>query len=107
MTPVPAPQQTESIEREFQRLAAVWDRETRYLSDSDAAARHPAYQAIIQLGPAVIPFLLRDMEKTHQHWFEALMHITGANPIPAADCGRIPRMVEAWLRWGRENGYRW
>src|SRR5262249_60614047 len=107
MPRVPASQQTGGIEREFRRLAAVWDREPLSLSDSDATARPPASQAIIQMGPAVVPLLLRDMEETHRHWFEALMKMTGANPVPAADCGRIPRMVEAWLRWGRENGYQW
>jgi hypothetical protein len=59
-----------------------------------------------RLGPAVVPLLLRDMEQNHTHWFCALREITGANPV-SPSAGDIPQMVEAWLRWARDNGYRW
>jgi hypothetical protein len=73
----------------------------------EAASEHPAYQEIISLGPAVVPLLLRDMEEKHTHWFIALRKITGASPIPKSAAGRIPLMVEAWPRWGKDNGYQW
>jgi hypothetical protein len=47
------------------------------------------------------------MEENHTHWFHALRHITGANPIPPSSAGNIPQMVEAQLRWAKDNGYRW
>jgi len=111
MATVPAKQRPEpspeSIESRFRRLAAVWDTETGFLSSMEEASKHPAYQEIIGMGPAVVPFLLRDMQDNHQHWFIALRRITGAQPVPLEAAGNIPRMVEAWLAWGRENGYRW
>ena len=67
----------------------------------------PVSQPIIALGPAVIPLLLADLERTLRHWFGALTELTGANPVPPEDAGRIQRMAEAWVRWGRENGYLW
>jgi hypothetical protein len=73
----------------------------------DDANSHPAYQEIIRLGPAVVPLLLRDLAEHHTHWFVALEGITGARPVPASAAGNIPRMVEAWLRWAKDNGYRW
>ena len=97
----------ETIGERFRRLAAVWHRDTGFLSSMSEASSHPAYQEIIRLGPDVIPLLLRDMEENHTHWFAALHAITGAQPIPKAAAGNIPKMVEAWLRWARDNGYRW
>jgi hypothetical protein len=71
-------------------------------------AAHPAYQEIIQMGPAVVPLILADLARQPDHWFSALKAITGANPsINPADRGRIDKLAEAWLRWGKENGYQW
>ena len=30
-----------------------------------------------------------------------------AQPIPISAAGNVPKMVEAWLRWAKDNGYRW
>jgi hypothetical protein len=103
----PAVASTETIEERFRRLAEVWQRETGFLSSMSEASSHPAYQEIIQLGPEVIPLLLRDMERNHSHWFAALRSLTGANPVPATVGGNIPKIVEAWLQWAKDNGYQW
>ncbi len=97
----------ETVEERFRRLAAVWHRDTDYLSSMEESDRHPAYQEIIRLGPAVTPLLLRDLADNHTHWFTALEAITGARPLSAAVAGNIPKMAEAWLRWAKDNGYRW
>jgi hypothetical protein len=103
----PSPQPAETVELRFQRLAARWRGETSHLSSSTQMAAHPAYQEIIALGPEVVPCLLRDLARQPDHWFTALKAITGANPVEPADRGRIDKMAEAWLRWGKEAGYRW
>ena len=36
-----------------------------------------------------------------------LSAITGAHPVSEEDRGKIPKIADAWLRWGRENGYQW
>jgi hypothetical protein len=97
----------ETVEQRFRRLAAVWHAATDYLSSMEKSDRHPAYQEIIRLGPEVVPLLLRDLEDHHSHWFSALEAITGADPIPDSAGGNIPKMVEAWLRWAKSNGYQW
>ena len=97
----------ETVEERFRRLAAAWHRDTDYLSSMEEADRHPAYQEIIRLGPEVVPLLLRDLADNHTHWFTALEAITGARPLSAAVAGNIPGMAEAWLRWAKDNGYRW
>jgi hypothetical protein len=102
----PAPP-TDTVDEHFRRLAAIWHSETDYVSSMSEAFSHPAYQEIIRLGSAVLPLLLRDLEENHTHWFGALHDITGAQPIPHSASGNIPKMVQAWLRWAKDNGYRW
>ncbi len=96
----------ETLEQRFHRLAATWDEATAYLSSMEEASKHPAYQEIIGMGQAVVPLLLRDLQEQHRHWFIALRQITGAQPIPKEAAGNVPQMVEAWVRWGKDNGYR-
>lgn len=97
----------ETVENRFRRLAATWHQAVAHHSSTTVRNNHPAYREITGLGPAVIPFLLRDLEANHTHWFRALREITGADPIPESAAGNIPQMVEAWLGWAKDHGYRW
>ena len=56
-----SPPPRETIAERFRQLTAIWHRETDHLSSMSDASRHPAYQEIIQLGPDVLPLLLRDL----------------------------------------------
>ena len=103
----PAPVSEETLELRFHRLADRWQAAVAHHSSSSIRNNHPAYQEIIGMGPAVVPLLLADLEKTGRHWFWALKVITGSNPVPAADRGNIATVTQAWLRWGKERGYRW
>src|SRR5438045_3742343 len=107
MASIPTAQPAESIEQKFQRLAAVWRAETAHFSSITQMFKHPAYQEIIALGQDVVPSILRDLAKQPDHWFAALRAITGAQPVPPEDRGRVDRMAEGWLRWAKEHGYRW
>jgi hypothetical protein len=90
----------------FNRLADEWKRETYHLSKIKDKVAHLAYQKIIGMGPAAIPFILADLaEKGPNHWFLALHAITEENPVPKDQPGNIVVMTEAWLKWGREKGY--
>jgi hypothetical protein len=90
---------------EFIRLAEQWQAETRHLSSAEQIASHPAYQKIIGMGAPAVPLILQELKRRPAPWFRALHAITGANPVCEADRGRLPRMAEAWIRWGREQGY--
>lgn len=89
----------------FRQLADRWRDETRFLSSTTEIVLNPAYQRIIGLGPGVIPLILSALAREPEHWFWALRALTGENPAPAEARGRAQVMAEAWLRWGRENGY--
>jgi hypothetical protein len=96
---------TSPLEHRFQQLATQWKQETRGLSSTTALAMHPAYQQIIGMGKAVIPLLLQDLETKFGRWFWALKSITGQDPVPAEHQGNTQAMTEAWLTWGRDQGY--
>jgi hypothetical protein len=104
--PESVPQTSDTIEQRFRQLAAAWHKAVAHHSSYSVRTKHPAYREIIALGPEVVPLLLQDIEENHTHWFCALREITGANPIPESAAGNIPKMVEAWLIWAQENGYR-
>lgn len=105
MTTKRRPLQTAELKAEFDRLAALWKRETRYQSSSDIIEEHPAYQAIIAMGEGAIPLILADLRESMDQWFMALGRITGASPVRYEDRGKISAMTAAWIDWGRRHKY--
>src|SRR5437879_5367454 len=103
----PATEPEETIEEKFQRLASVWRAETAFVSSSSDLVAHPAFQEIVGMGPAVIPLALRELENRTGHWHRALRRITGVDPVAQTDRGNIEKAAEAWIRWGKEQGYEW
>ena len=91
----------ETVEQRFRRLEAALRAATVHLSSTSKIVNHPAFQEIIQLGNAIVPFLLRDLSERPRLWVWALPAITGANPVPAKDAGDIAAMSAAWLRWAK------
>jgi hypothetical protein len=100
------PTSTETIEERFRHLEALWRAETGHLSSSSKIIGHPAFREIIRIGHAVVPFMLCDLEQQPRLWVWAMHEITGVDPVPVADRGDIVKMTDAWLRWGKEHGYR-
>lgn len=90
---------------EFVRLAAQWQAETAGASVTRRIVSHPAYLRIIGMGERAVPWILDQLESEEAHWFEALHAITGANPVPDEDRGVYAKMTQAWLTWGRDNGW--
>jgi hypothetical protein len=89
---------------QFETLAEQWKAAIALLSSTSAMVSHPAYQAIIALGPPVVTLLLREMKRASVHWFEALQAITGEDPIPREHWGNMPAMKADWLAWDRRKG---
>ena len=73
----------------FTELADQWEIETVFLSSSEQASKHPAYQEIIGMGKQAVPLILERMQAERGHWFIALRAITGANPVKPADRGKV------------------
>jgi hypothetical protein len=95
----PAPDQR------FRDLMSQWKEDTQFVSSVTDMATDPAYQQIIGMGKKVLPLILAELRREPDHWFWALQAITGENPVPAADRGRIQAMTQAWLDWAAAHGY--
>lgn len=105
-SPMAGKRQVEAGDRgEFERLARQWREETGGYSVLKPIVAHPAYRKIIAMGEGALPLIFADLRREPDHWFNALREITGANPVPAADRGRLEAMRDHWLRWAEENGY--
>ncbi|MCX7047727.1 MAG: hypothetical protein NTX50_19855, partial [Candidatus Sumerlaeota bacterium] len=89
----------------FGKLAEQWRSETQFSSSILDICTHPAYQRIIGMGRAAIALILQELRSAPDHWFWALKAITGEDPVPKQDRGKLPKMAEAWLSWGAQNGY--
>jgi hypothetical protein len=65
---------------------------------------HPAYQRIIGMGEQVLPLIFKDLSARGGHWIWALSAITGECDV-AKSGDTFREAVQAWLKWGRKNGY--
>ncbi len=93
-----------ALRRKFHALADDWRAATRFAAAPSATADHPAYQALVGLGPEVVPLILDALAEAPDPWFAALRELTGADPVPAADRGRPQAAAVHWLAWGRAAG---
>ncbi len=91
--------------RRFYELLWTWSQEVKTLSDIDAICTHPAYQQIIGMGETALPLIFREVQRGEDYWFWALKAITGDDPVPEEDRGRITVMKRHWVRWANEHGY--
>ena len=85
----------DAIEQRFRELEGIWIRETGHLSSSAQIRNHPAFLEIINLGDAVVPYMLKDLQERPRLWVWALSAITGENPAAEADRGNIAKMSGA------------
>lgn len=95
----------EDTRERFQRLAAEWKDQSRYLSNAAQMALLRPYQRIIGMGMPVVPLILEERQREPDQWFWALESITGENPVPPESAGIVKLMARAWIEWGREQGY--
>ncbi len=89
----------------FQQLAAQWKEQSRYLSNTAQMAMLKPYQQIIGMGEPVVPLILAELQREPDHWFWALEAIAQEDPVPVEAAGKVPLMAQAWIEWGKKQGY--
>ena len=89
----------------FNQLAQSWKEDTLYVSSTNQIASHPAYRQIIDMGKGVLPLIFQDLKREPDFWFDALVALTGENPVGAKIRGDVSAMTKVWLRWARKHGY--
>jgi len=94
-----------AVQRKFRPLARRWLSETKYCATIEERTRHPAFEAIVKMGEAAIPLVLRELQERPEHWFWVLAEITKENAATDATRGNVESIRDAWLEWGRAKGY--
>lgn len=81
--------------------------ETSCMSSTTNMIKHPLAQRLIAHDDAIVTHLLKEIEKKGGDvlWFSILWKIVGGPEIPEKDRGRTKKMGEAWIKWGKLNGY--
>jgi hypothetical protein len=91
----------------FDARASRWISDTAWHSSISAVTRHPDFAAIVDMGSPAAKFILERMVagEVHVHWFPALKDITGEDPVPAHERGRVSQMARYWVQWGRAKNF--
>jgi hypothetical protein len=102
-----APEAADSIDlaREFQSLTSEWRKDTGFHSSLAKKVMHPAYQRIMAIGKPALPFILRDLRETSDHWFYALRYIVGKDIGSEANASTTEEATRAWLEWGYRHNH--
>jgi hypothetical protein len=94
---------TTDLRGRFQRLAAEWKEQSRYLSNTAQMAMLKPYQRIIGMGLPAVPFILEELRREPNQWFWALEAITEENPVPPDAAGNVRQMAQAGSSGGRRT----
>lgn len=94
---------TANEERErFERLYHTWKQETMFSSNLSVTFAHPAFAEIVEMGHTAVPWILEVVHRGDRHLATALMRILGFDA--AAGLQRGADIIDAWTRWGHEQG---
>ncbi len=93
------------LQERFRDLTTQWKEKSLHLSNTAQMAMLKPYQQIIGMGEPVVPLILEELRREPDHWFWALEAITQENPVPPEAAGKVRPMAEAWVAWGRQQGY--
>lgn len=88
---------------EFEALSRKWQHETKYFSLVAKKLTHPAFLRIVGMGEPAIPLILESLRDRPSHWFAALRATANIDPVPSNSNPSEAR--NAWLEWGRSQGY--
>jgi len=93
----------ERLREEFDVLTDEWHAATDHLSVIWQQAIHPAFQAIIGMGDAAVPHVLRHIKQGRDpSWFWALRAIARNRDAPTGITDRN-EAIAAWERWAQER----
>ncbi len=93
------------VRERFRQLAAQWKEQSRHMSNTAQMAMLKPYQQIIGMGEAAVPLILEELQREPDQWFWALEAITQEDPVPPESAGKVRAMAEAWVQWGKRQGY--
>ncbi len=105
--PGPSPVLKAHVVEKFNQLVTEWRKTRNPVGSVLEISSNFAYQKIIGMGQDAIPLILRELERSIDHWFWALSAITGENPVAEDHRGRLKPMAQDWFSWAKQQGYQW
>jgi hypothetical protein len=87
-------------------LQHEWRAATGHSSSLAEKKAHPAYKSIVEIGDEAIPAILESLEAQPDLLVMTLHDITGEDPVAPEHHGRLLPIIQDWLTWGAEHGYR-
>ena len=94
---------SKSDQEKFDKLVANWKSETSFNSSLSGKIINPHYLRIIGMGRTAVPLIIQELRENPDHFFVALVSITGEDPVPEADKGNISKMAATWINWAESN----
>jgi hypothetical protein len=108
------------IEEQYHQLMHAYA--STYMAMSFAVTGSVEFQALQKMGKSIIPFLLLDLNRTHEDWLHTvrtrtnmfdswaimlLLRINADNGPKFEEWmqGRHDAQRKVWLKWGQKNGY--
>jgi len=100
----------EEFKCRFNELVGRWTEEVEDMSSFSDMVLHQDYRTISGMGPRAIRLLLKELQTRPHFWFDALRTILLADgedvdPVDNADRGDLRKMSDAWIEWGKTEGY--
>jgi hypothetical protein len=93
-----------SLEREFEKLATRWERESSIHSSPGEKFLLQDYIRIIGKGEQIVPLILKRLKTSKKDWLFALENIVPEEENPAKGIENFKDAVKAWIEWG-DNKY--
>ena len=109
------PDEGETPQVRFDRLAGRWRDETRFHSNPRLIRDNDAFREILEMGEDALPHIFRKLAGGESGlWWMLLERITGTTldegvtpveGVPGWVKTDVETLEAAWVRWGREHGY--
>ena len=100
------------LEKKLCKLDNTFYKETAHLSIKEDKKSYPSYRNILKLGEEIIPILLKDLnkkkdiDKAFYCWDVVLCDLVKEPPkIPQKYAGNMQKILEYWVKWGKDNRY--
>ena len=95
---------SDEIRTRFRHLFDVWDKDTFLYSFPHQIYNHWAYEELVSLGEAAIPYMLGELQRGNPDIVRALRSISGESLVQGM--GLITEdIMETWLAWGKAKAY--
>lgn len=93
------------LEARFEELGRQWSEEASYHSNPDFVRNNAPYRELLQMGDAIIPYVIRKIEIRPLPWLHLLYDLAPENPTQPQDSGNIYLIRHRWIEWARKKRY--